>query len=176
MKINIINSGRLLMAALAVGAGLAMASCSSNDEPDSPKFTDPEVTYKGTCVGKGHTLQRGQGTRQWHPNFHFTGDVTLEKGVYLLKGWVLCGCRAKLRIPAGTVIKGDKQTMAALIVEPGGYVEMNGTKDAPVVMTSAQAPGQRRPGDWGGLIICGKARNNQQDNADRGWPDHNPRR
>lgn len=36
MKINIINSGRLLMAALAVGAGLAMASCSSNDEPDSP--------------------------------------------------------------------------------------------------------------------------------------------
>ena len=50
MNINIINTGRLLMAALAVGAGLAMASCSSNDEPDSPKFTDPEVTYKGNVA------------------------------------------------------------------------------------------------------------------------------
>ena len=35
---------------------------------------------------------------------------------------------AKLRIPAGTVIKDDKQIMAVLIVEPGGYVEMKGKK------------------------------------------------
>lgn len=58
---------------------------------------------------------------------------------------------------AGTIIKGDKQTKAALIVEPGGYVEMRGTKNEPIVMTSEEAPGNRRPGDWGGLIICGKA-------------------
>ncbi len=171
MKINIINSGRLLMAALAVGAGLAMASCSSNDEPDSPKFTDPEVTYKGNVAySKGILFNEGKELGNGTQNFHFTGDVTLEKGVYLLKGWVYVDAGAKLRIPAGTVIKGDKQTMASLIVEPGGYVEMNGTKDAPVVMTSAQAPGQRRPGDWGGLIICGKARNNQQTMQIEGGP------
>ena len=129
MKINIINSGRLLMAALAVGAGLAMASCSSNDEPDSPKFTDPEVTYKGNVAySKGILFNDGKELGNGTQNFHFTGDVTLEKGVYLLKGWVYVDAGAKLRIPAGTVIKGDKQTMASLIVEPGGYVEMNGTK------------------------------------------------
>lgn len=171
MNINIINTGRLLMAALAVGAGLAMASCSSNDEPDSPKFTDPEVTYKGNVAySKGILFNEGKELGNGTQNFHFTGDVTLEKGVYLLKGWVYVDAGAKLRIPAGTVIKGDKQTMASLIVEPGGYVEMNGTKDAPVVMTSAQAPGQRRPGDWGGLIICGKARNNQQTMQIEGGP------
>lgn len=171
MKINIINSGRLLMAALAVGAGLAMASCSSNDEPDSPNLTDPEVTYKGNVAySNGILFNEGKELGNGTQNFHFTGDVTLEKGVYTLKGWVYVDAGAKLRIPAGTVIKGDKRTMASLIVEPGGYVEMNGTKDAPVVMTSAQAPGQRRPGDWGGLIICGKARNNQQTMQIEGGP------
>ena len=61
MNINIINTGRLLMAALAVGAGLAMASCSSNDEPDSPKFTDPEVTYKGNVAySKGILFNDGK--------------------------------------------------------------------------------------------------------------------
>ena len=28
-------------------------------------------------------------------------------------------------------------------------------------MTSAQAPGSRKPGDWGGLVVCGNAVNNQ---------------
>lgn len=37
-------------------------------------------------------------------------------------------------------------------------------------MTSAQPAGQRRPGDWGGLIICGKARNNQGTQQIEGGP------
>lgn len=170
MKISFMQTGKCLMAAFAIGASLAMASCSSNDEPN-PAPKDPEVSYKGNVAYSSGLLfndgkELGNGTQ----NFHFTGDVTLEKGTYLLKGWVYVDAGARLRIPAGTIIKGDKQTMAALIVEPGGYVEMKGTKDAPVVMTSAQAPGQRRPGDWGGLIICGKARNNQQTMQIEGGP------
>lgn len=170
MKISFMQTGKYLMAAFAIGASLAMASCSSNDEPN-PAPKDPEVSYKGNVAYSSGILfndgkELGNGTQ----NFHFTGDVTLEKGTYLLKGWVYVDAGARLRIPAGTIIKGDKQTMAALIVEPGGYVEMKGTKDAPVVMTSAQAPGQRRPGDWGGLIICGKARNNQQTMQIEGGP------
>ena len=30
-----------------------------------------------------------------------------------------------------------------------------------IVFTSEMPKGQRKPGDWGGLIICGKAKNNQ---------------
>ena len=145
-------------------------SCSDdNDEP--AKTEDPEVTYQGNVAYSKEVLfadgtQLGNGSQ----HFHLTGDVTLEKGTYLLKGWVYVDAGAILRIPAGTVIKGDKQTMASLIVEPGGYVEMKGTKNAPIVMTSAQPAGQRRPGDWGGLIICGKARNNQGTQQIEGGP------
>ena len=170
MKIKF--SGKLLIAAFAAAAGLAMASCSSDkNEPDSPMPKDPEVIYKGNVAySDGILFNEGKEIGNGTQNFHFTGDVILQKGTYLLKGWVYVDAGAKLRIPAGTIIKGDKQTMAALIVEPGGYVEMKGTKTEPIVMTSAQTPGQRRPGDWGGLIICGKARNNQKTMQIEGGP------
>ena len=100
----------------------------------------------------------------------FTGDVTLKKGTYLLKGWVYVTKGAKLTIPAGTIIKGDKQTKAALIIEPGGYAEMKGTKEEPIVMTSEESVGNRKPGDWGGLIICGNAKNNQKTMQIEGGP------
>lgn len=171
MKIELKRWGQTLMMGAALVMSVTMSSCSSDDEPATPGKADPEVTYKGNVAYSNGILfnngtELGNGTQ----NFHFTGDVTLERGTYLLKGWVYVDAGAKLHIPAGTVIKGDKQTMAALIVEPGGYVEMKGTKDAPIVMTSAQPAGQRHPGDWGGLIICGKARNNQGTQQIEGGP------
>jgi len=90
----------------------------------------------------------------------FTGKQTLAKGTYTLKGWVYVADGAELTIEPGTVIKGDKASKASLIVERGGKLIAKGTKDEPIVFTSAQAAGSRRPGDWGGLIICGKAPNN----------------
>lgn len=171
MKKELKKWGQALMTGAALMMSVTVISCSSDDELGTSGKTDPEVTYKGNVAYSNGILfnngtELGNGTQ----NFHFTGDVTLERGTYLLKGWVYVDAGAKLRIPAGTVIKGDKQTMAALIVEPGGYVEMKGTKDAPIVMTSAQPAGQRRPGDWGGLIICGKARNNQGTQQIEGGP------
>ena len=167
MKIEMKKWGQALM----IGAALTvvMGSCSADDEPKSDG-TNPEVTYQGNVAYSKGILFNGTDLGNGTQHFHFTGDVALEQGTYMLKGWVYVEAGARLRIPAGTVIKGDKQTMAALIVEPGGYVEMNGTKDAPIVMTSAQPAGQRRPGDWGGLIICGKARNNQGTQQIEGGP------
>ena len=147
----------LLMGA-ALLTGSMMAGCSDNDEPDGADNKDPEVTYKGTTASStGILFNNGTELGNGDQEFEFTGDVSLKKGTYLLKGWVYVASGARLSIPAGTIIKGDKQTKAALIVEPGGYVEMRGTKDEPIVMTSEEEPGNRRPGDWGGLIICGKA-------------------
>ncbi len=169
MKIRFKNLERVFLPCALLAMAISTSSCSSDNEPEAP--AGPEVTYKGNVAYSNSILfnggaDLGNGTQ----NFHFTGDVALERGTYTLKGWVYVDAGAKLRIPAGTVIKGDKQTMAALIVEPGGYVEMKGTKDAPIVMTSAQPAGQRRPGDWGGLIICGKARNNQGTQQIEGGP------
>lgn len=100
-----------------------------------------------------------------------TGTTTLDPSqVYLLKGFVLVKEGAKLIIPAGTIIRGEAdlnatvKNYATLIVERGGVIEINGTKEAPVVFTSNKAAGSRTPGDWGGIVICGKAVNNQNTN------------
>lgn len=164
------RTGRRFMTAVACVLCLMAASCSSNEDAPKPQGNNPEVTYKGNVAYSDGLVFNGNELGNGTQNFHLTGDVTLAKGTYLLKGWVYVDEGATLRIPAGTVIKGEKETMAALIIEPGGYCEMKGTVQEPIVMTSAQAPGQRRPGDWGGLIICGKGLNNQGTQQIEGGP------
>ncbi|MCD8304117.1 MAG: hypothetical protein LUC86_04745 [Prevotellaceae bacterium] len=169
MRIKLIRLERATVVCSLLAVTMVTGSCSSDDDVQTEQ-TNPEVTYKGNVAYSEGILFNGLELGNGVQNFHFTGDVTLQRGTYSLKGWVYVDEGARLVIPAGTVIKGDKQTKAALIVEPGGYVEMRGTKDETIVMTSAQPVGQRRPGDWGGLIICGKARNNQGTQQIEGGP------
>jgi hypothetical protein len=91
----------------------------------------------------------------------FKGTQTIKKGTYYLKGWIYIADGSTLTIEPGTVIRGDKKTMAALIAERGGKLIAQGTASSPIVFTSAQPAGSRKPGDWGGIILCGKAPNNQ---------------
>lgn len=79
---------------------------------------------------------------------------------YLLNGYVYVTKGTTLTIEPGTIIKGDKETKGALIVERGAKIIAQGTVDRPIVFTSNQAAGNRTYGDWGGIIICGKAPNN----------------
>lgn len=150
------------MMLVAASMSWTITSCSDNNDDNKKETEDPEVTYTGNVAySKGILFQEGTQLGTGDQEFVFTGDATLKKGTYLLKGWVYVADGAKLTIPAGTIIKGDKETKAALIVEPGGQVFAEGTKEAPIVFTSEQPVGSRKPGDWGGLIICGKAPNNQ---------------
>ena len=102
--------------------------------------------------------------------FIFTGKQTLKKGTYRLKGWVYIADGAELTIEPGTVIKGDKQTKAAIIAERGGKLIAQGTMSEPIVFTSAQPKGSRKPGDWGGVILCGRAKNNATEQQIEGGP------
>lgn len=63
-----------------------------------------------------------------------------------------------LTIQAGTIIIGDRASKGTLIVQRGSKIMAEGTATAPIVFTSERAPGEREPGDWGGLVICGKAK------------------
>ncbi|MBI3511050.1 MAG: T9SS type A sorting domain-containing protein [Bacteroidetes bacterium] len=76
---------------------------------------------------------------------------------YLLMGYVYVCQNAILTIDAGVIIKGDKNTKGSLIVERGSKLYANGTAAEPIVFTSNQAPGSRTYGDWGGVILCGRA-------------------
>lgn len=71
------------------------------------------------------------------------------------------GTTAILTIEAGTTILGKKGTPGgALIVQRGSKIIAIGTAAKPIVFTSDQAPGNRTPGDWAGVVICGQAPNN----------------
>lgn len=89
------------------------------------------------------------------------GSVTLSnKKIYGLKGIVFVQDGGVLRIEPGTVILGEVGNTSAICVNRGGKIYANGTPDKPIVMTSGAAPGQRDRGDWGGLLIMGRAKTN----------------
>lgn len=79
---------------------------------------------------------------------------------YLLHGYVYVTSGATLTIDAGVIVKGDKNSKGSLIVERGAKLMAMGTANAPIVFTSNQDPGNRDYGDWGGVILCGRAPNN----------------
>ncbi|MEO8066309.1 MAG: hypothetical protein ABI599_01325 [Flavobacteriales bacterium] len=76
---------------------------------------------------------------------------------YLLTGFVYVEAGATLTIEPGTVIMGDKNSKGTLIVKRGAAIMAEGNSGAPIVFTSSQPAGQRAPGDWGGVVLCGKA-------------------
>ncbi len=95
------------------------------------------------------------------------GEITSNRTLdatrkYLLKGFVYVKETVTLTIPAGTVIFGDKDSKGTLIVEKGGKIEANGTSTNPIIFTSNRPRGQRTYGDWGGIVLIGKAPHNQQ--------------
>lgn len=161
---------------LSLMATMAISGC-SNDDNTPNDGTDPTITYPtgngtydGVATSEGILFNNGTQIGNGDQDFCFTGKQTIKKGTYLLKGWVYVRPGSELTIEAGTIIKGDKQTKGALIIEPGAKLYAEGTKDSPIVFTSEEAKGNRKPGDWGGLIICGKAKNNQGDMQIEGGP------
>ena len=92
---------------------------------------------------------------------NITGNVTWTSNkIYRLNGFVRVQDGAVLTIQPGTLVIGNRASKGTLIIQMGGRIIADGTPDKPIVMTSERAPGQRNPGDWGGLVICGRARNN----------------
>jgi hypothetical protein len=91
-------------------------------------------------------------------------DRTLKAGnVYKLRGIVYVVDGAKLTIEPGTVIQGEKSSRGALVITRGCQIIANGSADKPIVFTSdAATPGR---GDWGGIVVAGRARTNNSFNG-----------
>jgi hypothetical protein len=91
-----------------------------------------------------------------------SGDINVNttwtnNNVYLLSGFVYVTNNAELTIQPGTIIKGEKASKGSLIVTRGSKLIADGTSAQPIVFTSNEPAGQRTYGDWGGLIILGRA-------------------
>jgi hypothetical protein len=79
--------------------------------------------------------------------------------VYNLTGSFIVRGGATLTIPAGTRIEASGETSSYIAIAQDGLLYVNGTSTNPVVMTSGNAV--PAPGDWGGLVICGRANTNK---------------
>ncbi len=139
MKFN--TTKLLAIAMLALSASFTACKKDSNEEPtETPKEV---VVLEGQITTK---------------------RVLDANKIYLLKGYVrVMGNGGNLEIPAGTIIKGEKASKGALIVEKGGYIKANGTPANPIVFTSDQPADARNIGDWSGVIICGNSTVNTAD-------------
>ncbi len=143
---------------------LVMSGFSQNTINDP--FFD-QVSFRGAF---GTSVDWTSGWANWDPqntNYGAT-TVTIEgeltnsttwtsNNVYLIKGFYYVRDGATLTIQQGTVIRGDQDTKGTLLIERGAKLIANGTSSQPIVFTSNKAAGSRAYGDWGGVVLCGKA-------------------
>ena len=83
------------------------------------------------------------------------GKVTLDASIlYVLSSSYIVQAGGELVVPAGTKIQAESGgTDVYIAILKGGKIDIQGTADKPVVISSTAALG----GDWGGLTICGDA-------------------
>jgi hypothetical protein len=85
--------------------------------------------------------------------------------LYILQGYVKVSNGATLTIQPDTKIVGDTNVVgSSLWILRGSKLMAEGTAAAPIIFTSQRGAGNRKPGDWGGIIIVGNSTINRTAN------------
>ncbi|MGB5236759.1 MAG: multidrug transporter [Flavobacteriaceae bacterium] len=140
---------------LIVGlAAVLMTACESKDTPD--------IVINDNSVTNNTTINEGDGGGDpgdtvVNLSGVYTEDLTLESGVdYLITGPVLMADGTTLTIPAGLTVRAQPVGVNAYIaIQQGARINASGTGTNPIVLTSNSS--SPSAGDWGGLVICGRA-------------------
>ncbi len=139
----------------------------------TPVMPIKKVTYRG-AFAPAPTPMWTDGWAEWNPNaiaypaatVTISGNISANttwtaNNVYELSGVVSIDSLITLSIEPGTIIRGDNNVPnSCLIVRRGAKLNAVGTACKPIVFTSDKAAGSRAPGDWGGIIILGRATTN----------------
>lgn len=123
-------------------------------------FTVQLRDYSGTRVIKTKYFKFGVVQSVDALSGNIEADTTLvNTKAYNLSGVVQVRNNATLTIEPGTFIIGQpgSQPPSMILVTTAGKIVAEGTRTRPIVMTSSLAFGKRTPGDWGGLVMLGKA-------------------
>jgi hypothetical protein len=120
-----------------------------------------EETVNNTNGGTGATDPQDPATNGGIIQGILNESYYLPKGKYTLKGYVYLTEGNTLTIAPGSVILSDITEKGALIVERGAKLIADGRANDPIVFTSGKSIGLRTPGDWGGIILLGRAPTNR---------------
>lgn len=154
---------------IALAAVCSVAGCSDGggDEPNGGIVQDGGVT-PGVDGGSGGSVLPSAITcdaqnvcrvpvgdydtdMTWGPDRTFVLSLEGQQG----PANVTVRAPATLTILPGTEIYANGRL--ALVIDRGAKIEAAGTPDRPIVFSSAKAAPNRARGDWGGLIINGRA-------------------
>jgi hypothetical protein len=143
-------------------AALGMVACGDDGTLGGGTNPPPAGSSGNPGGGTSGGPSTSGGTDNGRPVENVEGDITANRTLDATKNWLLKGLVSvksgvTLTIDKGTVIKGDNASKAILLVERGAKIVAQGTADEPIVFTSQALEGQKKPGDWGGLIILGNA-------------------
>ncbi len=126
-----------------------------------------ETSREGDPQGEGDAVCRtggALGSLTEIIDYDIARDTCLSNDtVYVLNpkadgSYVKVKAGATLTIQPGTTVKGNPGS--ALVVTRGGQIIADGTQLQPIVFTSNRPVGMRRGGDWGGLLLLGRAPTN----------------
>ena len=157
----------------SIGASFTDATIAAlspiNTTPSNPNKFDA-VGYRGAFAPAPAAMWTDTWTN-WNPNAteyanelnvvtinsNVTANTTWTAGTtYILSGLIYVTGDATLTIEPGVVVKGTLGS--ALIITRGSKLNAIGTVTQPIVFTSNVAAGSRATGDWGGIVLLGKAR------------------
>lgn len=136
----------ILLSLTAISA-LAISSCRKIETDGEIQVVVVNGGGSGSTTGQTITLQG-----------RINADTVLRKAnTYILKGLVYMVGNHTMTVEAGTTVKGSfsGSDVAALVITRGSKLVAVGTPTEPVVFTSASPNPQS--GDWGGIVLCGKA-------------------
>ena len=122
---------------------MLLFSCQTNDTSDDiiQSFIDENRSIPNTDGNNiGGTL---------------TENLTLSQGTFILNEALIVPEGITLTLDPGVIIKANQGADVFVAITQGGRINANGTVDNPIVFTSNNP--SPAPGDWGGLIILGRA-------------------
>jgi hypothetical protein len=142
------------LAPILVLAGLGAVAACSDDSGTTPSKDGGTSSDGSTTLPDGAQPDGGLCAEV------LEGAITQDKKLsascaYLIKGLVQVKAGATLTIEKGTKLRGESATKGTLLVQRGAKLVAEGTADEPIVFTSQSS--QPKAGDWGGLVLLGKA-------------------
>ena len=155
------KTSKSILGIIFVAVALIFQSCTQNDDSIG------EIVIEGDTINNNGGGDNGGGGEDIVVlSGDINSDLTLENDTtYELEGGVFVNDGVTLTIEPGTrIIAGNVNgVFAFLAIRQGGLIDAQGTASNPIVFTSNE--NTPNPGDWGGLILAGRAPINRTSTA-----------
>ncbi|MBX2796340.1 MAG: serine/threonine protein kinase [Myxococcales bacterium] len=164
----------------ATGAFVEVPTAMSLDAPAQPRIQRSRRTWVFALLLPlivGAAALAWRASDLWSPPAvhvagRLVGDVTWTADQPYVLDDIVFVEEGTLTLQPGVTVLGRQGS--ALVITTSARLRAQGRPDAPIVFTSDRPEGRRAAGDWGGLVLLGRAPVNLTDASIEGLPDTVP--